>query len=145
MMKSHPQVIAQLNEALRMQLTCINQCFLHARILKHGGLMELADGEFKESLDSMKFADQLVERILTLGGMPHMQPMDEIKIGRARGEMLACDLQLKEEVKAQLVPAISACRECKDEASAALLLKILAMVDEHIGYIHEQRGALDAA
>ncbi len=145
MKKTHPDVIRQLNEALRIQLTCINQCFLHARILKHGGLMQLADGEFKESLDSMKFADQLVERILLLGGMPHMQPLGEIKVGQAQADMLECDLQLKQEVKRQVEMAIAVCKEHADQKSVDLLNNILKQADEHISYINDKQGALDAA
>lgn len=142
---SQKETIKQLNETLRMQLTCINQCFLHARILKHRGLMALADGEFKESLDSMKFADQLVERILALGGMPNMQPLGEVKVGEAREAMLACDLELKQEIKSQIETALAACAQNSDLTSVSLLEKILASVNEHICYINSQIGQLDAA
>lgn len=140
-----PEIIHQLNEALRMQLTSINQCFLHARILKHRGLMQLADGEFKESLDSMKYADHLVERILGLGGAPHMQPMGEIKVGDDRASMLACDIELKEEVREQLAGAIAVCVAHKDAASTEILQRILASVEEHIRYIEREKGQMDAA
>jgi bacterioferritin len=144
-MNNHSSIIAQLNIVLKAQLACINQCFLHARILKHQGLLALADGEYKESIDSMKFSDQLVERILTLGGIPDMQNMGNLSIGQNVNDMMAYDLQMKESNKLLLAAAMAVCAAQGDNASAGLLSKIAANVDEHIDYIHRQQTTLNAA
>lgn len=137
-MKPDHDLISQLNAVLKSQLTCINQCFLHARILKHQGLMALADGEYKESIDSMKFSDKLVERILALGGIPNMQDLGELKIGASVAEMMAYDLELKEQVAALLEPARAVCRDKNDMASESLLADIAKTVQEHIVYLQSQ-------
>jgi bacterioferritin len=138
-------MIAQLNSALTQQLACINQCFLHARILKHKGFVKLADEEYKESIEAMKHSDMLVERILSLGGIPNMQEVGAIAIGETVDAILEHDLALKEAVKAQLQQALEHCRANRDKASEALIAKILSTVEEHIDYIHSQREQLAAA
>jgi bacterioferritin len=136
------EIITHLNEALKNQLTCVNQCFLHARMLKHQGQLQLADGEYKESIDSMKFSDMLVEHILSLGGLPNLQELGSLMVGATLPEMLACDLKIKEHTRAQLQSAIAFCDAGKDEASRRLLEKILMSIEEHIGYIHQQANAI---
>jgi len=139
------EIIDQLNLVLKAQLACVNQCFLHARILKHQGLMELADGEYKESIDAMKFADKLLERILALGGMPNMQDMGKFKTGKAMADMMQYDMELKEENKALMESALAICEKKQDQISVELLRKMLDSVNEHIVYLRAQRTRVSAA
>lgn len=139
------ETIEQLNLVLKAQLACVNQCFLHARILKHQGLMELADGEYKESLDAMKFADKLLERILTLGGMPNMQDMGKFKTGKAMADMMQYDLELKEENKALMESVLAFFEQKQDQISVELLRKMLDSANEHIVYLRTQRAQTSAA
>jgi bacterioferritin len=140
---SNKELIAHLNVALKNQLTCVNQCFLHARMLKHQGQLALADGEYKESIDSMKFSDMLVEHILSLGGLPNLQELGQLMVGETLPEMLACDLKIKESVRGQLQSAIAYCDGKGEDASGRLLGKILGNIEEHISYIHLQMGAIN--
>ena len=142
---NHHDVIEQLNIVLKAQLACVNQCFLHARILKHQGLMDLADGEYKESIDAMKFADKLLERILSLGGMPNMQDMGKFKTGQAVHDMMAFDLELKEQNKRLMEHARSCCAARADQISVDLLAKMLDSVNEHIAYLRAQPAKPSAA
>lgn len=137
-----PQIIIHLNEALKNQLTCVNQCFLHARMLKHQGQLQLADGEYKESIDSMKFSDMLVEHILSLGGLPNLQELGQLMVGETLPQMLKCDLKIKEKTYAQLESAITFCAAAGEEGSCLVLKKILVSIGEHIGYIHRQMEAI---
>lgn len=139
------ETIDQLNLVLKAQLACVNQCFLHARIMKHQGLMELADGEYKESLDAMKFADKILERILALGGMPNMQDMGKFKTGKAMADMMAYDLELKEENKIVMESVLAFCEKKQDQISVELLQKMLDSVNEHIAYLRVQRTQTNAA
>jgi bacterioferritin len=134
-MATDPTIIAHLNSALKNQLTCVNQCFLHARMLKHQGQLALADGEYKESIDAMKHSDMLVEHILSLGGLPNLQELGRLMVGETLPDMLACDLKLKENTRTQLQAAIAFCKEKSDEASCHLLGRILQNIEEHIGYL----------
>lgn len=138
----HQHIVADLNQALSLQLACINQCFLHARILKHKNMLELADGEYKESIEFMKHADMVVERILSLGAIPNMQEIAGFKVGETVADILRFDLELKKTVGAQLTSALA---RCSDSASASVIQKILRTVDEHVEYIHSQMKQLDAA
>lgn len=135
-------LISDLNTALSLQLACINQCFLHARILKHKGMMELADGEYKESIEAMKHADMIVERILALGAIPNMREIGAFEVGEHADDILANDLTLKKAVAAQLSQAIA---RADETATRGLLAKILHNIEEHIAYIHNQLMQLDAA
>lgn len=139
------ETIEQLNSVLKAQLACVNQCFLHARILKHQGLMDLADGEYKESIDAMKFADKLLERILALGGMPNMQDMGKFKTGKAMADMMAYDLELKEDNKALMESVLAFCEKKQDQISVELLRKMLDSVNEHIAYLRAQHTQTSAA
>lgn len=144
-MAADKEIIAHLNGALRNQLTCINQCFLHARMLKHQGHLQSADTEYKESLDSMKYSDMLVERILALGGLPNLQEIGQLLVGDTYPNMMTCDLKLKEVARDQLKPAIETCRQKGDAASAGLLEKILANIEEHVVYLHQKIDAQHVA
>lgn len=138
-------IIDHLNAALKDQLSCISQCFLHARILKHRSHIEMADGEYKESIEAMKHADMLVERILALDGVPTMQASGPVAIGDTLDAIVTYDLRLKEAVRARLSPALAACRAEADEVSGRLLLRILSSVEEHIRYLQRESKELDAA
>jgi bacterioferritin len=145
MSTNHADIVEQLNSVLKAQLACVNQCFLHARILKHQGLMDLADGEYKESIDAMKFADKLLERILSLGGMPNMQDMGKFKTGQAVDDMMAFDLELKEQNKALMERVLAFCTAKQDQISVDMLTKMLDSVNEHIAYLRAHPAQSSAA
>lgn len=144
-MAADKEIIAYLNDALKNQLTCINQCFLHARMLKYQGHMQSADTEYKESIDAMKHSDMLVEHILALGGLPNLQELGQLLVGDTYPNMVAYDLKLKEITGAQLKTAILACYEKSDVASAQLLSRILANIEDHITYLHQKIETLKIA
>ncbi|MDE3060508.1 MAG: bacterioferritin, partial [Pseudomonadota bacterium] len=135
-MAADPAIIEPLNAVLTSKLTGINQYFLHARILKHQGDMKLADYEYKASLDAMKHSDMLVEHILALGGLPNLQELDTLMIGRSAAEMMQNNLALLEIAQARLHAAIEACGSRKD--SAALLTKILQGQQERMEFLRQQ-------
>lgn len=138
-MSSNAQgVIKHLNTILKNELTSINQYFLHARMLKHMGFMKLADYEYKESIDEMKHADVLVNRILFLQGIPNLQDLGKLMIGENVQEILECDMKLEENGKADLKAAIVACEESQDFTSADMLHKILESEEEHVLFIRSQ-------
>src|SRR5271156_3707040 len=130
------EIIPQLNAALKSKLTGINQYFLHARMLKSQGNVQLADYVFKASIDAMKHADMLVERVLALGDIPNLQELGKLFIGKKSGDMLQSDLALAEAALAQIASAMAHCE--KDSAPVALLAKIQASQQEHIDFIHAQ-------
>jgi bacterioferritin len=137
-MPTDKTIIKHLNIILRNELTAINQYFLHARMLKHMGFMKLADHEYKESIDEMKHADMLVERILFLKGLPNLQDLGKVFIGETVEEILACDLRLENAANAELKAAITYCESKEDYASADILHHILTSEDEHAQFIHTQ-------
>ncbi len=144
-MSSNAQgVLKHLNVILKNELTSINQYFLHARMLKHMGFMKLADYEFKESIDEMKHADLLVNRILFLEGIPNLQDLGKLMIGENVEEILQCDMKLEENGKKDLKAAIIACEESHDFASADMLHKILESEEEHVLFIRSQLGLIKA-
>jgi len=132
------EIIPHLNAALKTKLTGINQYFLHARMLKSQGNVRLADYVYKASIDAMKHADMLVERVLSLGGIPNLQDLGKLSIGEESGDMLRNDLALAETALLQISSAIVHCEDCKDSVTAGLLNKIRDSQQEHIDFIHTQ-------
>lgn len=142
-MKGDPGVIQHLNKALYNELTAINQYFLHAKMLKNWGLKELAEHEYKESIDEMKHADKLSERILFLDGLPNFQALGKLRIGENPRELLACDLALELEAVPDLKAAISHCESVGDYVSRELFADILESEEEHIDWIETQLALIE--
>lgn len=137
-MKGDPKVIKLLNRVLRNELTAISQYFLHSRMFKDWGLKSLGDYEFHESVDEMKHADSLVERILFLEGLPAMQEVGKLRIGENTREMLECDLALEMEAIPDLREAVEYCESSKDFVSRDLFQRILESEEEHVDWLETQ-------
>lgn len=142
-MKGDGKVIEFLNKVLRNELTAINQYFLHARMFKDMGLKELADHEYHESIDEMKHADALVERILFLEGLPNLQDIGRLRIGEKPREMLECDLALENDAIPDLRDAIEACEGVRDFVSRELFEHILESEEEHVDWLETQLDLMD--
>lgn len=137
-MKGDTKVIGFLNEALKNELTAINQYFLHYRMLKHWGVERLAKYEYAESIDEMKHADSLADRIFFLDGLPNFQDLGRLRIGETVEEILRADLALELEALPQLKTAIAYCEEARDYVSRDLFAKILENEEEHVDTIERQ-------
>ena len=137
-MKGDPQVIELLNEALRNELTAVNQYWLHYRLLDNKGVEKLAKFERHESIDEMKHADELSERILFLDGLPNFQSLGRLRIGENVEEILHADLELELEAVEQLKGAIVHCESVRDFTSRDLFAKILSNEEEHVDHLEQQ-------
>lgn len=142
-MKGDPKVIEFLNKALGNELVAINQYFLHSRMYKDWGLKELADHEYEESIDEMKHADQLIERILFLEGLPNLQSLGKLLIGENTKEMLECDLKLEMRAIPDLRDGIEYAESVRDYISRDLLQSILDSEEEHVDWLETQLGLIE--
>lgn len=142
-MKGDAKVIEFLNQALKNELTAINQYFLHSRMLKDWGVSKLGEYEYKESIEEMNHADWLIERILFLGGLPNLQDLGKLRIGESVIEILECDLALEEDAIPLLRDAMEHCEKVRDYVSRDLFCKILHNEEEHVDYIETQFDLID--
>ena len=137
-MRGDDRVIEYLNEALKNELTAINQYFLHYRLLAHWGVAKLAKFEYGESIDEMKHADRLSDRILFLDGLPNFQMLGRLKIGENVEEVLKADLALEQEAIPVLKDAIAHCETVRDFVSRELFAVILQNEEEHVDMLERQ-------
>ena len=142
-MKGDMQVIKHLNKALYNELTAINQYFLHAKMFKNWGISGLAEKEHHESIDEMKHADALIDRILFLEGLPNLQALGKLMIGQGPREALECDLKLELAAVPDLKDAIAHCESVADYVSRELFESILESEEEHIDWIETQLQLMD--
>ncbi|MEX0646084.1 MAG: bacterioferritin [Parvularculaceae bacterium] len=137
-MKGDPRVIEYLNKALKLELTTVNQYFLHARMYRNWGFARLAKSEYDESIDEMKHADELIERILFLEGLPNVQDLDKVYIGESVKECLECDLRAEKRAHPLYVEAIQYFESARDYVSREVMARILKSEEGHIDFLETQ-------
>lgn len=142
-MRGDTKVLEHLNQALKNELTSINQYFLHARILGNWGMNRLAKHEYEESIDEMKHADKLTTRILFLEGLPNLQDLGRLYIGEDVKEILECDLRREKEAHSQYQEAIAHCDSVRDYVTRDLLVHLQKSEEGHIDWIEEQLGLIE--
>jgi bacterioferritin len=137
-MQGDKKVIAHLNAQLKMELTAVNQYFLHYRMLKNWGFERLAKFEHDESIDEMKHADRIIERVLMIGGLPNLQDLGKLLIGETVVEILQCDLKAERGGQAHLKDAIEYCESVRDYVSRELFEEILSDTEHHVDHLETQ-------
>jgi bacterioferritin len=137
-MQGEPKVLEFLNAQLKNELTAINQYFLHYRMLKNWGLLRMAKHEYEESIEEMKHADKLMDRILMLDGLPNLQDLGKLLIGEDAVEVMRCDLQIERGSQPTLRDAIAHCEQVRDYVSRDLFAEILSDTEEHADYLETQ-------
>ncbi|MCK5188483.1 MAG: bacterioferritin [Methylococcales bacterium] len=142
-MKTNPAIIQQLNQLLKNELTAINQFFLHARMSRHWGFDRLNDKEYQASIKAMKLADNLIERILFLEGLPNLQDLGRLMIGEDVPELLTGDLQFRCACRNDIIDTISFCETEQDYVSRELLDSLLEEVEEHIDWLETQLDLIE--
>ena len=142
-MKGDSKVIDYLNKALKLELTTVNQYFLHARMFKHWGFHRAAKMEYDESIDEMKHADDLIERILFLEGLPNVQDLDKVYVGETLKECLELDLKAEKRAHPAYVEAIEHFESARDYVSREILARILKTEEEHIDFLETQLELID--
>ncbi len=142
-MQGSERVIDCLNRVLLNELTAINQYFLHSRMLKNWGITGLAKHEYEESVDEMRHADKLIERILFLDGLPNLQDIGKLFVGESAKEILECDLRLEEFAIPVVREGVAACEEEADYVSRELLEEILEGEEDHVDWLETQLGQID--
>ena len=138
-----PKIIEYLNSVLKNELTAINQYFLHARMFKDWGFAELGEHEYHESVDEMKHADKLIERILFLDGLPNLQDLGKLRIGEHVAEMLQCDLDLELDAMPILRECVAYAESVNDFVSRELFEDILTSEEEHVDWLETQLELID--